>query len=57
MLQESRDIQDESRLQNIDELINSAREFVEQNPSATLSDYLDSITLISDLDRYESERG
>jgi len=29
----------------------------EQNPSAALGDYLDSITLISDLDRYESEKG
>src|SRR5438132_475294 len=57
MLQESRDVQDESRLQNLDELFNSAREFAEQNPSATLADYLDSITLISDLDRYESEKG
>src|SRR5207244_8087828 len=57
MLQESRDIQDESRLQNLEELFNSAREFAEQNPSATLGDYLDSITLISDLDRYESGKG
>jgi DNA helicase-2/ATP-dependent DNA helicase PcrA len=57
MLQESRDIQDESRLQNIDELLSSAREFSEQNPGAALADYLDSITLMSDLDRYESERG
>ncbi|MDQ6802699.1 MAG: UvrD-helicase domain-containing protein [Acidobacteriota bacterium] len=57
MLSESRDIQDESRLQNIDELINSAREFVEQNPSSPLADYLDSLTLISDLDRYQSEKG
>jgi DNA helicase-2/ATP-dependent DNA helicase PcrA len=57
MLSESRDIQDESRLQNIDELINSAREFVEQNPSSSLADYLDSLTLISDLDRYQSEKG
>jgi DNA helicase II / ATP-dependent DNA helicase PcrA len=57
MLSESRDIQDESRLQNLEELFNSAREFAEQNPSATLGDYLDSITLISDLDRYESEKG
>ena len=57
MLQESRDVQDESRLQNLEELFNSAREFTEQNPSATLGDYLDSITLISDLDRYESEKG
>ena len=57
MLQESRDLQDESRLENIDELLNSAREYYEQNPNATLADYLDSLTLMSDLDRYESEKG
>ena len=57
MLSESRDIQDESRLQNIDELLNSAREFTEANPSSTLADYLDSLTLISDLDRYVAEKG
>src|SRR5438128_2051933 len=57
VLQESRDVQDESRLQNIDELLNSAREFREQNPGASLGDYLDSLTLMTDLDRYESERG
>src|ERR1051325_3150524 len=57
MLQESRDIQDESRLQNIEELLSSAREFSEQNAGATLADYLDSITLMSDLDRYESQKG
>ncbi|HUP48599.1 MAG TPA: UvrD-helicase domain-containing protein [Thermoanaerobaculia bacterium] len=57
MFSESRDIQDESRLENIDELLGSAREFVEQSPSATLADYLDSLTLMSDLDRYESQKG
>jgi DNA helicase II / ATP-dependent DNA helicase PcrA len=57
MLSESRDVQDESRLQNIDELLNSAREFTDANPSATLADYLDSLTLMSDLDRYESQKG
>jgi ATP-dependent DNA helicase UvrD/PcrA len=57
MLAESRDVQDESRLQNIDELINSAREFYEAQPNASLADYLDSLTLISDLDRYDSEKG
>lgn len=57
MLQESRDLQDESRLQNIDELLNSAREFWEQNGSSSLADYLDSLTLMSDLDRYESQKG
>jgi DNA helicase-2/ATP-dependent DNA helicase PcrA len=57
MLQESRDVQDESRLENIDELMNSAREYWEQNPEASLGDYLDSLTLMSDLDRYESQKG
>jgi ATP-dependent DNA helicase UvrD/PcrA len=57
MLQESRDVQDESRLENLDELLNSAREYYENNPQATLGDYLDSLTLMSDLDRYESDRG
>jgi len=57
MLQESRDLQDESRLENLEELINSAREYYEQNPQATLGDYLDSLTLMSDLDKYESQKG
>jgi DNA helicase-2/ATP-dependent DNA helicase PcrA len=57
MLQESGDVQDESRLQNIEELLNSAREFMEQNPSASLGDYLDSLTLMTDLDRYQSQKG
>src|SRR6184192_2374136 len=57
MLTESRDVQDESRLQNIDEMMNSAREYSEQNPGATLGDYLDSLTLMSDLDKYESQKG
>jgi DNA helicase-2/ATP-dependent DNA helicase PcrA len=57
MLQESRDMQDETRLQNIDELASSAREFWEQNGSSSLADYLDSLTLMSDLDKYESQKG
>ncbi|HEX8616224.1 MAG TPA: UvrD-helicase domain-containing protein [Thermoanaerobaculia bacterium] len=57
MLQESRDLQDESRLENLEELLNSAREYSEQNPGAALADYLDSLTLMSDLDKYESQKG
>ncbi|MGZ8778825.1 MAG: ATP-dependent helicase [Thermoanaerobaculia bacterium] len=57
MLQESRDLQDESRLENLEELINSAREYMEQNPQAVLADWLDSLTLMSDLDKYESQKG
>ncbi len=57
MLQESRDVQDESRLQNLEELLNSAREFAEQTPGASLADYLDSVSLIADVDRYEPDKG
>ncbi|MEO8383226.1 MAG: UvrD-helicase domain-containing protein [Acidobacteriota bacterium] len=57
MLQESRDLQDESRMENLEELINSAREYTDQNPSAVLGDWLDSLTLMSDLDKYESQKG
>jgi ATP-dependent DNA helicase UvrD/PcrA len=57
MLQESRDLQDESRLENLEELLNSAREYSEQNSGSALADYLDSLTLMSDLDRYESQKG
>jgi DNA helicase II / ATP-dependent DNA helicase PcrA len=57
MLSESRDIQDESRLQNIDELLNSTREFWEANEGGSIADYLDSVTLMSDLDKYEKEKG
>jgi len=57
MLQESRDPQDETRLENLDELMNAAREFTEQNAGASLADYLDSVTLISDVDRYDAGKG
>jgi DNA helicase-2/ATP-dependent DNA helicase PcrA len=57
MLQESRDLQDETRLENLDELLNSAREFTDQNPNATLGEYLDSVTLMSDVDRYDAGKG
>jgi DNA helicase-2/ATP-dependent DNA helicase PcrA len=57
MLSESNDPQDESRLQNIDELLNSVREFCEANPTASVGDYLDSVTLISDVDLYDQEKG
>ncbi|MFN2239516.1 MAG: ATP-dependent helicase [Thermoanaerobaculia bacterium] len=57
MLLASRDPQDETRLQNLEELVNSAREFYEANPEAGLAEYLDSVSLISDVDQYQQERG
>ncbi|MFZ2492609.1 MAG: UvrD-helicase domain-containing protein [Thermoanaerobaculia bacterium] len=57
MLQESRDVQDESRLENLDELLNSAREYWEANGASSIADWLDSLSLMSDVDRYQAEKG
>jgi len=53
----SRDPQDEARLENIDELVNSAREYREDNPEAGVGDYLDSVSLMADVDSWDSSRG
>lgn len=44
-----------SRLMNVKELQNAIKEFENQNPNSTLDDYLQAVTLISDIDSYESE--
>jgi DNA helicase-2/ATP-dependent DNA helicase PcrA len=56
-LLESKDPQDEARLDNIAELVNSANEFAESNPGASIATYLDSVTLMSDVDSYDSKKG
>lgn len=43
-----------SKRMNVDELISSAEEFVKTNPTLTLTDYLSSITLSSDVDEMDS---
>ncbi|MDE6617544.1 MAG: UvrD-helicase domain-containing protein [Clostridiales bacterium] len=39
-----------ARLENINELVNSVRDFVKNNPEATLFDYLQTVSLYSDTD-------
>ena len=56
-LLESKDPQDEARLDNIAELVNSANEFAETNPGASIATYLDSVTLMADVDSYDSKKG
>ncbi|MBO4594711.1 MAG: UvrD-helicase domain-containing protein [Clostridia bacterium] len=41
---------EDSKLMNIDELLNSAEQFAKDNPGTNLSDYLNSVTLSSDTD-------
>ncbi len=47
--------ENESRKMNIGELLNSAEEFEKINPGSTLADYLNSITLSTDIDEINSD--
>ncbi|MEZ6139379.1 MAG: UvrD-helicase domain-containing protein [Zavarzinella sp.] len=51
----SRDPDDQERLANIEELITSAREFSNQLPTGTLQDFLEQITLASDVDNWNEK--
>ncbi|HEY4328639.1 MAG TPA: UvrD-helicase domain-containing protein [Phycisphaerae bacterium] len=47
----------EARLSNVGELINVAAEFDIQNPGGTLDDYLQQVTLVSDVDKIKDAGG
>jgi DNA helicase II / ATP-dependent DNA helicase PcrA len=49
-LQASTDIQDEGRIENLDELVSVAREFEEARPDGTLGDFLEQVSLVADAD-------
>ena len=51
MLRSSEDPQDESRLENLAELHSVAVDFRKENPEATLADWLDQVSLVSDADQ------
>ena len=44
------DDEDYNRLQNVREFVSAVKEFEENNAGATLQEYLESITLVSDID-------
>ncbi len=50
-LENSGDPQDESRLENLNELISVAQEFEEANPDGTLVDFLEQVSLVADADQ------
>lgn len=56
-LQDSQDPQDESRLENLDELLSVAAEFEEAAPEGTLIDFLERISLVADADSLAEEAG
>jgi DNA helicase-2/ATP-dependent DNA helicase PcrA len=53
MLMESADDEDAERLANIEELITAAKQFHDEDTSRTISDFLEQITLASDVDGWD----
>jgi len=53
MLEHSADPDDAERLANVEELITAAHQFVEEDNSRTLADFLENITLASDVDGWD----
>jgi DNA helicase-2/ATP-dependent DNA helicase PcrA len=56
MLTESRDSEDEDRLANIEELISAARQFAAEDTTRSLGDFLENITLASDVDGWDQRQ-
>jgi DNA helicase-2/ATP-dependent DNA helicase PcrA len=50
-LQASSDLQDESRIDNLKELVSVAREFDGAHPEGTLADFLEQVALVADADQ------
>jgi DNA helicase-2/ATP-dependent DNA helicase PcrA len=49
-LEESSDLQDKSRIENLEEMVSVAREFDTSNPDGTLADFLERVSLVADAD-------
>jgi DNA helicase-2/ATP-dependent DNA helicase PcrA len=56
MLLESTDGDDQDRLANIEELITAAQQFAGEDESRTVSDFLENITLASDVDGWDDRQ-
>ncbi len=56
MLKESGDEEDQERLANIEELITAARQFHAEDTSRTIGDFLENITLASDVDSWDERQ-
>jgi DNA helicase II / ATP-dependent DNA helicase PcrA len=56
-LEASIDPQDESRLENLRELVTVAREFEEANVGGTLADFLEQVALVADADQIPTDDG
>ncbi len=53
-LKESRDEDDAERLENLEQLLAAVEEFSEKNPESGLSEFLEQVSLVSDLEKGDS---
>jgi DNA helicase-2/ATP-dependent DNA helicase PcrA len=56
MLKDSQDPDDQERLANIEELVTAARQFAQEDSSRTLGNFLENITLASDVDGWDDKQ-
>jgi DNA helicase-2/ATP-dependent DNA helicase PcrA len=56
MLKGSTDTQDQERLANIEELVTAARQFAAEDSGRTVADFLENITLASDVDGWDEQQ-
>jgi DNA helicase-2/ATP-dependent DNA helicase PcrA len=56
VLKDSRDAEDADRLANIEELITAARQFAAEDSRRTVADWLENITLASDVDGWDERQ-
>ena len=56
MLKNSGDEDDQERLANVEELITAARQFAAEDSSQTIGDFLEQITLASDVDGWDEQQ-
>jgi DNA helicase-2/ATP-dependent DNA helicase PcrA len=56
MLKESGEEEDQDRLANIEEFITAAKQYAEEDSSRTIGDFLENITLASDIDGWDEQQ-
>lgn len=57
MLDKEKTVESKSRIENVESLLNAVSEFVKDNPDTSLEEYLQSVSLLSDVDRTSDEKG
>lgn len=57
MLAQEKTVESKSRIENVEALLNAVSEFVKDNPDTNLQEYLQTVSLLSDVDKTSDEKG